>query len=470
MLSNILNIVYVVAVVLLLFNLTIFVHELGHFLVGLWRRVTIERFAIWFGPSLWSRVWRGVEFRLGCIPFGGYVAIPQLAVEEIEGKSQTPVTALPPLKPRDKIPILLAGSMANLVLGFLIACLVWTVGVPRPRSETDLTVGPMHADSPEYRAGIRPGDRIDSINGEHVTLWSEINHRVALSLSANVTVGVLRDGNPREFVILPDRDNFFKIRKLNLTHQSAQAIPIADTIYVNSPAEKAGLKKGDEVLLFNGEKVTSTAHLVKLVHARPDQSTPLQIRRGERIMELTVTPRYEKTSGKPLIGVRFGERSDEPLETTYPTPWHQMTDSLLMMVNTLNALFHHKTTGVGVGDLAGPVGIGSMLYVQIQMDFRLALAFLVLLNVNLAVINLLPIPVLDGGHIVFSLIEAARRRPINQKMLEGVHTVFLALLITFMIYVTFNDIDRLGRWTGLFGNHQKAGAGETPRFEEKDNS
>ena len=122
-----LHVIYVIIVVLLLFNLTIFIHELGHFLVGRLRGAKIERFAIWFGPAIWSKKIDSVEFRLGCIPLGGYVAFPQLAMETIEGKSETPSEELKPLKPRDKIPILVAGSVANIFLGFVVAFATWHI-------------------------------------------------------------------------------------------------------------------------------------------------------------------------------------------------------------------------------------------------------------------------------------------------------------------------------------------------------
>ncbi len=455
--------IYAIGVVLLLFNLAIFVHELGHFWIGRRRGAKIERFAIWFGAAIWKKTIGGVEFRLGWIPLGGYVAFPQLAMESVEGASATPAEELKPLLPRDKIPILLAGSAANVLLGFVIACVIWVVGVPKDASEFDLKVGHVPTTTVEDQAGIRPGDRIYSIDGHPVHEWSEIVQRVALSLSSKVRVGLERDGATREVEVAPAHDNLFRIRRLAL--ESANT-PVAGRIQPRSPAETAGVQEGDEFLELNGEKVLGTRHLVDLIGAHPNQPIRLTLLRAGKRIELTVTPRVEKTSQAARIGVALTVRHDEPKVLVHPTPWRQIMDSLLMMANTLNAILHTRTTGVGMGDLSGPVGIFQVLYELIRLDFRLALAFMVLLNINLAVINLLPIPVLDGGHIVFSLIEAIRKKPLNPKWMEAIQTVFVALLLTFFIYVTFNDIARKVR--SRFGGERRAvPSQELPAFEEK---
>lgn len=464
MLWQTLNILYVITVVLFLFNLTIFVHELAHYLVGRWRGARIERFAIWFGPALWSKTIHEIEFRLGCIPLGGYVAFPQLAMESIEGKSQTPAKELEPLKPKDKIPILFAGSLANFLLAFLVACIVWMVGVPKDQSDFDLKVGYVPPHTPEQAAGIQPGDRIVSINDKIVKNWDEIIQRVALSLSAKVKIGLERNGKSEAVELIPNRDNLFKIRMLDLERAN---IPVAEVIQPNSPAEKAGIRSSDEFLTVDGEKVLGTFHLIELIKQRPNKRTHLTLLRNGKEIEVEVTPKIEKKSGASRMGVALRPKSDNRKITLYPTPWQQMTGSLLAMADTLNALIHTKTTGVGVGDLAGPVGIGWSLYEKIKLDYRLALEFLVLLNVNLAIINLFPIPVLDGGHIVFALIEALRRKPLNQKILETTQTVFIALLITFMLYVTFNDLSRLARWKLMASKEKKTADRALPSFEEK---
>jgi regulator of sigma E protease len=460
MILKISEIIYFIAVVLLLFNLTIFIHELGHFLIGRWRGAKIERFAIWFGPAIWSKVINGVEFRLGCIPLGGYVAFPQLAMEAVEGKSETPTEDIKPLKPKDKIPILLAGSVFNIFLAFAVACIVWVVGLPKDASILDLKVGYVPSGSPEQAAGVQPGDEIVSINGKAVNDWEEVMQRVALSLSESIHLGVKRDGELKFFDLKPNRDSFFEIRKLELGPSST---PVAGEIMEGSPAEKAGVKTDDKFLMIDNEKILGTYQMMALITKRANKPTQFTILRKGEQLQLEITPKMEEEQKKPMIGIVF--KSEENIKTVYPNPIAQIVRSVLLMADTFNALLHSKATGVGAKDLSGPLGIGKHIFDTLRMDFRLALSFMVMLNINLAVINLLPIPVLDGGHIVFTIIEAIRRKPLNQKVMEVVQTIFVVLLVGLMLYVTFHDVRRFKKH-GLFSS--PPAKEETPKvFKEK---
>jgi regulator of sigma E protease len=444
MLWNILNYVYIGAVVLLLFNLTIFIHELGHFLVGRWRGATIERFAIWFGPAIWKKNINGVEWRLGCIPLGGYVAFPQLAMEAIEGKSETPAEKMKPLKPiKDKVPILFAGSFMNVVLGFAVATLVWIVGEPKEGWYNDMKIGYVSPKSPEWEAGIRPGDIIKSINGAAVSNWDDIRADVAFSTKSTVEVGLEREGQPLTLGVVPAHNEMFHIRELSVDHKEDV---IAAGVKKGSPGEKAGLVAGDKFLEIDGERIFSQKQLVDLIGDRSGKQTHIVVVRDGKNVDLDAVPEMDPKAKVGKLQVSLDYEHSDKLITIYPSPTSQIKKSLLMMYDTLIAIINRKTTGVGVSDLAGPVGIAHQLVKQIQFDIRLAFSFLVVLNINLAVVNLLPIPVLDGGHIVFSIIEAIRKRPLNQKLLESTQMVFVALLLTFMLYVTFNDVGRIFRW------------------------
>lgn len=433
--------IYVAIVVLVLFNLTIFFHELGHFLVGRRRKALIERFAIWFGPALWKKVINGVEYRLGCIPLGGYVLFPQLAMEAIEGKVETPAETIKPLRPRDKIPILFAGSAANFVFGILIACLLWAVGIPKDESFFDLTIGYVEEGTVEYAAGIRSHDRIVSINGKPVHDWEEVTHRVALSLSSGIRLGLERNGQVVKAELTPERDRLFKVRRLDLEHAS---VPVAKGVDPEWVAYQAGLRAGDQFLELNGEKLLSISHLIRRIQAHGGQPVKLVLLREGKRVEIEVTPTCREGSKVPSIGIELASQT-EGTQIVHSPPWQQITKAMLMMVDTFNALLHTRQTGVGVGDLAGPGFILGILVIKTLEDIRLTLEFLVLLNINLAILNLLPIPVLDGGHILFSVIEAIRRKPLNQKFVEITQTVFAALIIALMIYVTFNDFHRFAK-------------------------
>jgi regulator of sigma E protease len=178
--------------------------------------------------------------------------------------------------------------------------------------------------------------------------------------------------------------------------------------------------------------------------------TPSQfifVRNGEK-KSVTITPAYDPGTKRARIGISFSEVYE--VKRPGPLPWLQIQDVADKTFGTISALIHSKQTGVKVKDLSGPVGILSILAAWVYTDYRLALSFLVLLNINLAIINLLPIPVLDGGHVVMSIIEKIRRRPLSQKFVEYVTTGFALLLICFMVYVTIADINRFSMFRAMF--------------------
>lgn len=437
--NNVLSEVYIWTVVLVLFNLTIFVHEMGHFLVAKWRKVKADRFAIWFGPAIWKRTWRGVEYRWGCIPLGGYVAIPQLMTEGVEGKSETPAEQLPPLRMRDKIPILLAGSVCNVILGFLIACILWKVGIPAEEGYNNLVVWSVEKDSAEHAAGIRQWDRLVTIDDKPVHTWDEVRANVALSVERKVRVGIERDGARQTFEITPERNKLYGIRMLRLEHAST---PVVGGTREGSPAEKAGIRQGDKILEVDGVRLAGPEHMAGIVSQHEGTPIHLTLLRGDQRMVVDVTPTTDGGKHPPQIGIGF-QQSFTAL--AYPTPWEQVQSSLGMIVKTFNALYHRATTGVGPKDFMGVIGMADTLHTTIKMDIRFALHILVIININLAVVNLLPIPVLDGGHIVITVIEKIRRRALNPKLIETTHIVFVTLLISFMLYVGFNDVKRILR-------------------------
>ncbi len=181
------------------------------------------------------------------------------------------------------------------------------------------------------------------------------------------------------------------------------------------------------------------------------------VRQNEQ-KRVTVTPRYDPVNKRARIGVIFGTGV---YEVQHPTPWAQVNDVVNKMVSTFAALLHSKQTGVGAKDLSGPVGIFAMLAAEVNSDYRLALSFLVLLNINLAFINLLPVPVLDGGHITMAVLERIRGRALSAKFVEYLTTVFATLLISFILYVTFFDIKRISLFRYMFNSKPQIQQQET---------
>jgi len=433
--------VYPALLVLFFFGLTIFVHELGHFLVAKRRRMKIERFSIGFGPKIFGWTGRdGVDYRVAWLPFGGYVALPQMApMEALEGKSESKTEELPPASPSSKIMVALAGPLLNVVFAFGLACLVWGVGLPTPVNPS--VIGWVEPGSLEEQSGLRPRDRIVQVNDRPVKTWMEVNRAVAISREPTVRLVVDRAGERLEFWVEATFDKQIGIKTINLYPQGR---PFARAVLPGSPAEQAGVQAGDKFLAVGAAPVSSAEELRELTGKCADQPTPFKVLRAGKILVLTITPALDPKEKVGRIGIQLGDELEYRMTRPGPTPWAQFDDILRMMGDTVYALAHAKQTGIGARSLSGPVGImGGWWYEIIHGGVMRGVWFAVLLNLNLAILNLLPLPVLDGGHIIFSMIEAALRRPLPARFVSALQTGFAALLIGFMLYITFFDIQRM---------------------------
>jgi regulator of sigma E protease len=447
---DVLKFLFICAEVVLLFNLLILVHELGHFLAAKWRGLVVEKFAIWFGKPLWSNKIGGVEYRLGCIPAGGYVAIPQLApMEVLEGQVETDRSQLPPVKPIDKIIVAAAGPAFSLGLAFVFACIVWVVGRPVSEMDTSTVVGYVVEDGPAAQAGIQPGDRILSVDGHAVTRFSPLGGgresviwNIARSETSVIPIVVERDGVEKKFEVepvRPDRPGWGRRNLKQILIVPAMTPRIAK-VSKDSPAAEAGLKSQDLIVEANGKKLLSGGDLADMLKTGGTAPIQLKVQRGAETFDVTVTPRLP-TKGEqvPRIGVLWDERGASTI--VHPNPFQQVVGSVLTIVETISAVLSPKS-GINLQHLSGPVGIMNLYYKIFESPdgWQLALWFSVVLNVNLALLNLLPIPVLDGGHITLAIIEGIRKRPINVRVLEYVQTACALLIIGFMLYVTFYDV------------------------------
>ena len=447
----ILRYILVALEVVLLFNLLIGVHELGHFLAARWRGLKVERFAIWFGKPIWKKKIGDVEYALGTIPFGGYVSLPQMAtMEAIEGKSETPVEQLPNVSPLDKIIVAVAGPLFSLLLAVVFAVVVWQVGKPTNEADNTTTIGWVDPTGPAAKAGLRPGDTILEVDGHPVhhfapTSSDSVTWRIVTSTGTNIAIKYRRAGQEATAYAVPfHRKTGWLERKAlrQILITSANQASIFE-VATNSPAALAGLKTGDERVALNGEKIYSFMAVVSAEDALSNsvvKPLTLTIRRaGEQFDRtlLAVKPLQPTNSG-PVLGIVSWQGSTNIL-LAHPSPVEQIKVSAGQIFNTFGALF--SKSEIGVQQLGGAVMI-IRVYSNLFQDedgWRRVLWFSVILNVNLALLNMLPLPVLDGGHILLSLIEWLRRRPVHAKILEKIQTGFAALLIGFMVYIAFFD-------------------------------
>jgi len=438
--------------VVLLFNLLIAVHELGHFLAAKWRGLKIERFAIWFGKPVWKTKVDGVEYALGWIPFGGYVALPQMAtMEAIEGKNETPVEALPNVSPLDKIIVAFAGPLFSFLLAVFFAFVVWGIGKPSNETGNSTMIGWVDPGGPAWKAGLRPGDSILEIDGQRVTHFTppaqdSVTWRVVTSEGTNIAIKYVRDGKEAMAYPVPyhRQTKWYERRALRQILVAPALKAVVLEVATNSPADRAGLKSGDEILAMNGQSIYSPLAIMSAESSwsnNPVQLVTLTLKRGSEQFDRTLFPvkPLQPTNSFPLTGI-MSYQVDTNFLLVHPNPLEQIQSSVGQIAGTFHALFASKSE-IGVQQLGGAVMIARVYYNLFESEdgWRMAIWFSVLFNVNLALLNLLPLPVLDGGHILLSLIEAVRRRPISAKIMQTVQTGFAALLILFMVYIAFFD-------------------------------
>jgi regulator of sigma E protease len=437
---TILNIIYVVFGVLLLFGAAIFFHELGHYWVALKLGMKVEEFAIGMGPKIFSWKRNGIVYSVRWIPAGGFVKLPQMITSEaLEGHAETQV---PPAPPLHKILVAVAGPLMNVIFAFVIATLIYFVGLPTLVNPP--IVGEVEANSPEAQMGIKEGDRIVMVNNQPIQSWQDIIFATVTAQTNVMPVVIARGKETNTYQLTAQPSPLGKLLNLDsLEH------PVIGSVDPDLPAAKVDLKPGDTIYAVNGISTPSRERMIEVVSN--SVGAPCEItymRKGEK-RRVSVTPIFDPASKQVRVGIAF---SPGVYEVKHPSPWAQIKDVTQKTFGTISALVHSKKTGVKVKDLSGPVGILSILAAQVYQDYRLALSFLVLLNINLAIINLLPIPVLDGGHITMSIVEKIRRRPLSQKFVEYVTTAFALLLIGFMLYVTAADIKRFSLFRAMFQN------------------
>jgi len=432
--------IYPALLVVFFFGLTIFVHELGHFLVAKHRKMRIDRFSIGFGPKVWGYVKDGIDYRVSWFPFGGYVALPQMSpMEAIEGKSESPPEELPPAPPSSKIMVAFAGPIMNMVFAVVLAVIVWQVGLSVPINPS--VVGWVEPGSREEQLGIRPGDCIVQVNDREVKTWMDIQRAVAVSREPTVKVVIERDGQRTEYLLETELNKMFGLKTI---HLYSEGRPYASRFQPDSPAEHAGMMVGDKFLSIEGVPVSSAQELRELVGKRAGMPTEVKLMRDGNVVTLVVIPHVDEKEKVGRMGVFLDDELEYQVIRPGPTPLQQFRDVFGLMGDTLYALIHAKQTGIGPRSLSGPVGIAGGWWQEIiRGGVRRGLWFAVLLNINLAIINLLPLPILDGGHILFSVVEAIRRKPLNARLVHATSTAFAVLLISFMLYVTWYDFQRL---------------------------
>ena len=450
LLQTLLTNLWVFFLVVLLFGGSIFVHELGHFLAARRRGAVVERFSIGFGPPIFK--WRGkdgVEYRVSWFPLGGYVLLPQLAdLGAVEGRSELNPTQLPPVSYSTKMIVFVAGAAFNVLFAFFLACIVWIIGQPAATGFTSTTIAeiaptikdPSGKDvvSPAVKAGLKPGDLILKVDGHPVETFADIVEHLALSSGwtkqgERETIFTIKRGNdlidvPVQPIISGDEN----VRKVGFLTVAKLLVGRATP---GSPAEKAGLLPEDQILAVNGTPTLTYPQLSDALRSNLGKPIDITVQRGDATRTLTM---------QTTKGVDVGLAIKSSVAVVHPTPFEQIRECVAKTFKTLWALINPRSD-IGISHLSGPIGIIDNFFAVSRAGLPLALWFTILVNVNLAIFNLLPMPVLDGGQMLFATIGRLRGRPLPVSFIMTAQSVFLVLLFSMVLYVSVFDVRRIVR-------------------------
>lgn len=465
MLTTLLTIV----IVALLFGLTIFVHEFGHYLAARLCGLVIETFSIGFGPAIWKRKHKGIVYKIGCIPFGGYVALPQLdpsGMSLVQGPSNTstpqepgastPATTVPPLPaiaPWKRIIVSLAGAAGNVVLAIILAWAVYLIGKPASPSEENAMVGYVAEDSGAYAGGLRIADEVLTVNQRPVGNWMDF--LMACSIHETVQIEIRR-GTERLTLTIPGEKSLYVM--------DGKSLCMVLRTEPGLSADKAGLTSGDIIVEFDGQEIISRAQLIAMVGASEGKTRPLAYKRNGKLHTTLVTPTLDEATKQVRIGIQFNVTDVDFNHIVHPRPWPQIKSHATAIVRTLSALTTPGQARATSRQVGGPLAILISYYYIVRASLMVAVFFTAFLNINLAIFNVLPIPILDGGHVLFALWEMVFRRPVHPRVVIVISNVFAVLLIGLFVLLTGRDVLRftpVGRYVNKWMESRPA-AQEAP--------
>src|SRR5437879_2234722 len=308
MLLHIARVLLILFEVLILFNLLIVVHELGHFLAARWRGLYIEKFGVWFGKPLWKKTINGVQYSLGSLPFGGFVALPQLApMDIIEGKADVDRSRLAPISALDKIIVAIAGPLFSLLLALFFAGIVWVIGHPVSEADSTTIIGYVLPDSPAQKVGLRPGDKILEVDGKPVRRFIGMNDSVSWDVvrseGEKIAVRFERNGNVQTVWVEP-----YKAETRGWRRKSVRQLliypaetPIIDKVEPNTPAAAAGLRPGDIIRGFDQTPIYNPVALLEYISKKPRDQLVIHVERKEGRLDVKVKTTILPTKGETTM-------------------------------------------------------------------------------------------------------------------------------------------------------------------------
>lgn len=407
---------------ILVFSAIVLVHEYGHYKAAKSVGIRVYEFAIGMGPTLFKREKNGTIYSLRAVPIGGFV---QMEGEEEDVRTSTSFSTKTVWQ---RFLVIFAGPFMNFVLALaLFVIIAFSFGVYGSR------VDYIAEDSNEYKAGLRSGDKIVSVNGEKAYIWEDIYYEIAGNENPYYTIKYERDNQVREAKI---DNNYRKIVGISTKMADGNATTTVSPSEVTSPAYKAGIKDGDVVVKINDVPVNSWTELTNQVeHTEDGKAVKVTVDRNGEILDFNIVPQTH-------ITVKFNTQLEKSFTTAISSSAYKTVYYIELMFKTITQLVTGK---LGSDALGGPVMVISMVGEAAESGILSLLNLAAFISINLGFMNLLPIPALDGSKIVFLLIEGVRGKAIPVEKEGYIHFIGFVVLIGFMIFITYKDILRLFR-------------------------
>jgi regulator of sigma E protease len=436
-------------------GILIIVHELGHFIMARLAGVGVERFSIGFGPVLWRFRGRETEYCLSLIPMGGYVKMMGDDENPLEGgKTGTvdPAKAFNGKSLFARFLIVFAGPAMNFVLAVIIAALMFMV-MGRPVAPA--VVGRVTEGGSAAQAGLKTGDRVVAVDGKRAQYWEDIAHAVQAGAGRPLQLTVQGTDGERAVTLTPiqaKRKDLFGDDQVVWEIGASPYNPaaIGDTV-AGDPADQAKLKSGDVVTALEGQPVLSWDELAERIHQRAGQPTRLEVKRGNETLTLTVTPKKGKVPGPDgkeievgLIGIRPGGAVMMVRSNPISAVWEGVVWASDVTLKTAIGLYKIVVGQLDRSNIGGPIQIAKTAGEQARQGIVSLALFTAVISINLFLLNLLPVPMLDGGHLLFFAFEAVLGRPLSLRKREVAQQVGFALLMLLMVFAFYNDFKRIG--------------------------
>ncbi|MEZ5331024.1 MAG: RIP metalloprotease RseP [Thermoanaerobaculia bacterium] len=424
LLSNTLAFVFALGVI-------IFVHEAGHLLMAKAFGVRVLTFSLGFGRRLFGFRRGGTDYQVAVVPLGGYVRLGGEDPTEVDPNDRREFLN----KPRwQRVLVYLAGPAMNVVLAIVLIAAVFMVGV-EVSAIPDLPpiVGQVAEDSPAAEAGLLAGDEIVAIAGKEVDSWDQVQFAFVTSPERAVPLTVERGEQRLELTVTPSRVPKYEFGDAGVLPKQ---LPTVSAVVRDSPAEAAGFRPGDEIRGVDGRSIGSGNDFVEYVESRAGQSLTVQVLRQGSPLDLEVTPRLDGKVGRIGVSLSYYQRFG-PLESFVQSARFnlQITRQTFQMLGKI-------LTGevAAKSAFSGPIEIAALSGAAARTGLRSLIQLMGLISISIAILNLLPVPVLDGGQIAILLVEGVRRRDLSMKVKERIHQVGFVLIMALMVMVLYFDI------------------------------